>query len=362
MVDLAPRGSWYGDLPLSSNVQDDRDPHQKMFDDEDFNPDSFFNRTKRARTGLVADKAAADALQTRIAAEQPIPQTPQQMKDGAAAAALTANFGRGADPHLKATASAKAFSPPVRDAIVKAARENNIDPATALAIADRESSGDVNGKAPGSSAYGLFQMLKSERGTYGGNTQDPYEQATAWARYIKGTKAEMQRGLGRDPTGPELYLGHYFGGTRAARLVSGQVPGQTPVQALFSPQELAANPNIGRAGTTGALSSSIMSDISRRQNKFSDVGTGPSKDVEPTEWGTPVGPVRPNSAPSAPTAGPVPFTSPPPSPLDQPARAPISQPAPSAPPPQQDAVPPMPPAMAPPGGGVPYTSGQSIVG
>lgn len=238
--------------------------------------------------------------------------------------------------------------PAVHDAIVRAAKENGLDPSMALAIADRESSGDVNGRAPGSSAYGLFQLLKSERSTYGGNSTDPYEQATAWARYIKGTRSEMEHHLGRTPTGPELYLGHYFGGGRAARLVSGQIPGQTPVSAVFSPQELTANPNI--RGTTGALSSSVMADIARRQGKYA--GAGPESDAgnsgtdfDPAKWGTPVGGdtgIRPSAPPPAGALSPgglEKFGSP-------------------VEPPQASS---MPPPMPAPGTTVPYTSGQSIV-
>lgn len=256
--------------------------------------------------------------------------------------------------------------PVVRDAIVRASQENGIDPSTALAIADRESSGNVNAGSGSrySSAFGLFQLLKSERGAYGGNSTDPYEQATAWAHYIKGTQSEMQHGLGRDPTGPELYLGHYFGGARAARMVSGSIPGQTPVQAIFSPNELAANPNIVRAGTAGALSSSIMADIGRRTAKYAGAGAEPTSgskedDFNPAKWGTPVGSQSTAPTAPAPTGGPiqssapVAYTNPEPSPI-----APASPP----PPQQQDAAPPMPPPMAPPGGPVPYTSGQSIVG
>lgn len=256
------------------------------------------------------------------------------------------------------------MQPVVRDAILRAARENDIDPATALAIADRESSGDVNGRAPGSSAYGLFQLLKSERNTYGGNSADPYEQATAWARYIQGTKAEMQRGLGRDPTGPELYLGHYFGGTRAARMVAGKIPGESPVASVFSSQELAANPNIGRAGTTGSLTSSIMSDIARRSAKYAGAGAEPDPasgaGFDPAKWGTPVGPAAAASpAQSEPTGGPiqgkpVPFTQP-----DQ-GGTPITTPRPPLPPPLPQQVAQGGPIQ--PGEQVPYTSGQSILG
>lgn len=189
----------------------------------------------------------------------------------------------------------------VHDDIVRAAQENGIDPATALAISQRESSfnPDAGSGSKYSSAYGLFQLLKSERSTYGGSSSDPYEQASAWAHYIQGTRTEMESRLGRPVTGPELYLGHYFGGARAARMVSGSISPETPVSQVFSPTELAANPNIVRAGTTGALSSSIMNDISRRTAKFGGVGQDNDMASEGTEQ--PVAGATP--APAARTAG-----------------------------------------------------------
>lgn len=164
------------------------------------------------------------------------------------------------------------LSDDVRSGITRAAQENGFPVEQALAVAERESSFDVNGRAPGSSAFGLFQMLKKERDQYGGNSYDPHEQADAWMRYIAPVKAEMATRLGRDPTGPELYIGHYVGGGRAARMVSGQIAPETPVQDVFTPQELAANPNFARAGTAGALSSSILSDMDRRIQKYAPAG------------------------------------------------------------------------------------------
>jgi hypothetical protein len=168
------------------------------------------------------------------------------------------------------------------NAIVRASQENGIDPAVAIAMAERESDGKVGATTKGSSAFGLFQLLKAERDKYGGNTQDPYEQSTAWAKYIQGTKSEMAKNLGRDPTGAELYLGHYFGGRRASRLVSGQIPPETSVQDIFTPRELRANPNFGKAGTAGTLMASIMSDINRRTNKYQNYANQ-TKDAEPLE-------------------------------------------------------------------------------
>jgi hypothetical protein len=166
-------------------------------------------------------------------------------------------------------------SPDVYNAIVQMAQANGIDPAYALAIAQRESDFNVHGSSgsPYSSAYGLFQLLKGERAQYGGSSSDPVEQANAWGRYIQPTRDTMETILGRDPSGSELYLGHYFGPSRAARMVNGQIPQDTPVEDVFSRKELAANPNIRRAGTVGRLTSSIQADVDRRAQRF---GANPS--------------------------------------------------------------------------------------
>jgi hypothetical protein len=169
--------------------------------------------------------------------------------------------------------------PGVIDAIRRAARRHGIPEETALAIAERESSFNPNGRAPGSSAYGLFQLLKRERAQYGGSTEDPEEQAEAWGRYAEDLKAEMAKHLGRDPTGAELYAGHFWGGARGARLATGQIPPETSVSDAFTPQELAANPNIVRAGTTGALTSSVMGDINRRQAKWGGDGSAQTQSL-----------------------------------------------------------------------------------
>ena len=163
----------------------------------------------------------------------------------------------------------------VVNAINTAAARHGIDPSLMMAIADRESSFNpyANSGSRYSTAFGLFQLLRHERAQYGGNSTNPEEQAEAWANYIQPTRQEMAHVLGRDPSGPELYLGHYFGGSRAAHMLTRYDP-QTPVETVFTPRELAANPNIGHAGTTGALTSSIMADIGRRQQKWGGTGDG----------------------------------------------------------------------------------------
>lgn len=189
----------------------------------------------------------------------------------------------------------------ILDAIRRVAIRNGIPPSLMLAIAERESSFNVKGTSGSkySSAQGLFQLLRGERKKYGGDSLDPEEQSQAWANYIKPVRDEMRHVLGRDPTGPELYTGHYFGGTRAARMIRRYDP-STPVDEIFTPKELAANPNIARAGTSGRLMASITGDIKRRQAKFAeadgnrpiqfdaDPGTTKTAALDFSQYGSPV--------------------------------------------------------------------------
>jgi hypothetical protein len=72
--------------------------------------------------------------------------------------------------------------------------------------------------------------------------------------------------LGRDPTDEEGYLGHHFGGTRAARML--RMGPNTPVDQVFTPDEMAQNPHFGRAGTVGRLNQSILGDMKARHQRF----------------------------------------------------------------------------------------------
>lgn len=179
------------------------------------------------------------------------------------------------------------MNPEIEAAIRRTADRHGIDPALMMAIAERESSFNPNAGSGSrySSAYGLFQLLKGERAKYGGSSSDPEEQAEAWANYIKPVREEMTRALGREPTGPELYTGHYFGGTRAAKMIAGHYHPDTPVDAVFTPNEMAANPNFSRAGTVGNLTGSILGDVERRTRKYGGAGSG-----TPAEAGAPDSP------------------------------------------------------------------------
>lgn len=165
-------------------------------------------------------------------------------------------------------------------AIVAAAIEAGIDPSWALSVAERES--NFNPRARSSKTIrGAFQMTGGLRQQYGvGDLDDLGVQTKGWAKFFRQNKYEMAKTLGRDPTDEEGYLGHHVGGTRAARML--KMDPNTPVDQVFTPNELALNPHFGRAGTVGALNSSILSDMKGRHQKyaglmpdFSGGGTAP---------------------------------------------------------------------------------------
>lgn len=191
----------------------------------------------------------------------------------------------------------------VQAAIVKAAQEDGVDPKYALAIAQRESAFDPNAKSS-KTISGIFQMRGDNRRAYGADdSTDPYTQAKAWTGFIKDVKGEMSGVLGRDPTDSEAYLGHHFGGVRAARMM-GMDP-RTPVDTVFTPNELQQNPHIGRAGTVGILNRSVMADIDKRAKTF-DTGQGdlPSSYGEPvtkmpSEYGEPIQSEASNAPPTS---------------------------------------------------------------
>jgi len=159
-------------------------------------------------------------------------------------------------------------------AVVKAAQDAGVDPAYALAVTDRESGFNPNAKAS-KTIYGLQQMSAGERAKYGsGDSNDPYTQTKGWAGYMQDVNSEMAKSLGRAPTPQESYLGHFWGGTRAARIASGQIPPETPTSQVFTPRELAENPEIAKAKSVGALKGQVMNDITNRMGKYADYSSG----------------------------------------------------------------------------------------
>lgn len=172
-----------------------------------------------------------------------------------------------------------------REAIIRAAREVGMEPALALAIAERES--NFNPQARSSKTIrGMFQMRGDLRAKHGvGDSDDPYEQTKGWSTFFQGVQKEMAGGLGRDVTGAEGYLGHHFGSKRAARML--KMDPNTTVDQVFTPYEMSINPHFAKAGTVGALNSSILADIDKRQAKFGGAGAP----IDFASMGEPVEPI-----------------------------------------------------------------------
>lgn len=173
----------------------------------------------------------------------------------------------------------------IRSAIIRAAQEHGIDPSYALAVAERESKFNPNARAS-KSIYGLFQMSGALRNKYGsGDSSDPYEQARAFSAFTKDLQGDMASRIGRQPSPQETYLGHYWGGGRASRMLTSVHP-ETPTSELFTPNELSQNPGLVRAKTAGALISSTMGDIGRRQAKYGGQGQ-PAAGFDSATFGEP---------------------------------------------------------------------------
>lgn len=169
---------------------------------------------------------------------------------------------------------------PAQAAIVQAAQEAGIDPAFALAVAERES--NFNARARSSKTIrGMYQMRGDLRAKYGvGDSDDELEQARGWGRFLPDVRKDMKSVLGRDPTDQESYLGHHFGAKRAARTLS--MDPSTPVEAVFTPQEMAVNPHFARAATIGNLNASVMGDIGKRMARFGGATASPAA-AEPAD-------------------------------------------------------------------------------
>lgn len=190
----------------------------------------------------------------------------------------------------------------VQAAIIKAAKDAGEDPAYALAVAERESNFRPNARSSKTIA-GIYQMRGDLRAKYGaGDSTDPSDQAAGWMRSLPDIRSSMAKVLGRDPTDQESYLGHHFGATRAARTL--KMDPDTPVSAVFTPQEMSLNPHFARAGTIGNLNETVMGDIGKRMARFGGQAGAPAEPADLSSFGTPVQVAGDGYAPGKPQAEP----------------------------------------------------------
>lgn len=103
----------------------------------------------------------------------------------------------------------------------RAARSYGVDPNVLMRIGQIESGLNPNAKNPRSSAGGLFQFIDSTAQRYGlANKFDPAASADAAARLTRDNAGYLAKVLGRQPTGPELYLAHQQGAGGAAKILA----------------------------------------------------------------------------------------------------------------------------------------------
>lgn len=185
----------------------------------------------------------------------------------------------------------------IRDQITAYANQYGLDPAWALAVAERESSFNPAAHAS-KTIHGLFQMSGAVRDQYGvPMTNDVGTQVRGFAQYSDGLYKDMASRLGRAPTPSELYLGHYWGPARAAGVVGGHYDGLT-AKDVFTPRELAENPNLKPDASVTDLAGGITNDMNRRYAKFGGQG-GAVASGDLTEFGAGDDDTKSEPAPAA---------------------------------------------------------------
>lgn len=155
------------------------------------------------------------------------------------------------------------------DTILRAAETTGVDPVYMMALADKESSFMLEAKAATSSAEGLFQFLAKTwlqtvrefgpghglaaeaaaidlvegrpvvtdpeaRQRILGLRRDPYLSALMAGELLKRNRAAIEGRVGRDITGTEDYLAHFFGAASARRFLElvGAKPAQNATRAF----------------------------------------------------------------------------------------------------------------------------------
>ena len=120
--------------------------------------------------------------------------------------------------------------------------------------------------AAGSSAQGLFQFMPATAQQYGlTNVNDPQASSVAAAKLAKDNFLELQRILGRPPTGAELYLAHQQGARGAGLLIKhGNVNALRVLEAVYQNSNnpaLAAESALKKNGGTTDMSAAEFANL-----------------------------------------------------------------------------------------------------
>ena len=122
-------------------------------------------------------------------------------------------------------------------------------------VAMLESGGDPNAKAGTSngkysSAGGLFQFLESSyegvtgRKGSGAERFDPKKSTEAMQKLTMMNKGQMEKGLGREVSGEDLYMGHFLGAGGATKFLQAKDKDPNQSAAKFDPTAAASNKSI----------------------------------------------------------------------------------------------------------------------
>jgi hypothetical protein len=189
------------------------------------------------------DVAQFNALHQRMNALRNGTPMPEDMGAPAAAAGRTVQ------------ASAPANMRPAQQMLHAEAVNQGYDPMRAMMISSIETGGkfDAAAKNPKSSAFGLVQMTKANRDSYGLSPEqwaDPAVQARTGIDFMKKTDAQLTNSLGRAPTPAESYMGHLFGPAGATSVLSAD-PNQKMLDVVRSYDPKNANAIVNNNGFKG---------------------------------------------------------------------------------------------------------------
>jgi len=139
--------------------------------------------------------------------------SPQLYGGNTALSPIVSNNGQSSRPNV-----INAATP---DVINSTANKYGINPSDFAKTSWIESSFNPNANSNSSSAGGLFQFTDKTAKQYGLNDKfSAGDNADAAARLWKDNEAILTKGLGRAPTGAEMYLAHQQGATGAMKLLS----------------------------------------------------------------------------------------------------------------------------------------------
>jgi ddrB-like ParB superfamily domain/Transglycosylase SLT domain len=165
--------------------------------------------------------------------------------------------------------------------IARKASQDGVDPTVALTIAQLESGFSATAKNPKSSAYGLFQPLKSTWKQFGGGDKnDVNEQIKVGLKHIKQANSYIKQKIGREPVAHEQYLGHLLGPGGAVHVLKAD-PNAKLIDVVRKYDAKNANDIVNNNGMTGMT---VAQAIDKWRKKWNTVSARFGGDVS-TSYG-----------------------------------------------------------------------------